>query len=357
MATKKNDIALSFDKAEYYTLQEASEYLNRKHDIDNITPKKLLKHIINFITPCYVFARGFELTGDYITELFDRYRYEKDNEQKEIYLNEFRTSGVQQRIAKYVDDCLSAVSFNDGLFLEIPFLTLQYMPFHGKIDTSKVDETHFFRGVLPLWTLNSDSKQDLFFLKRYLVENYGTYVTDILAMYPSITIPLDELDEFGSLEELKNHYFSKSSLKIINYYEVMNDTETCLLITPYFEITEKDLFIIHDDLETLDRQLTEKTPIPRKEQPQINDIQSLPRVKGKSPKKVLVQEMARFYALAEWENDTDKEIKQTAMADKVWRKLADVGFSGELQSIEQVKAWIKPVAPPHAKEAGRPSNS
>ena len=43
MATKKNDIALSFDKAEYYTLQEASEYLNRKHDIDNITPKKLLK--------------------------------------------------------------------------------------------------------------------------------------------------------------------------------------------------------------------------------------------------------------------------------------------------------------------------
>jgi hypothetical protein len=38
-----NDIALIFDTAEYYSLQEACDYLNRKHKTNNITPKKLLK--------------------------------------------------------------------------------------------------------------------------------------------------------------------------------------------------------------------------------------------------------------------------------------------------------------------------
>lgn len=41
----KQDIALKFEKAEYYTLQEASDYLNLKHSTNNITPKKLLKQI------------------------------------------------------------------------------------------------------------------------------------------------------------------------------------------------------------------------------------------------------------------------------------------------------------------------
>ena len=60
MATKRNDIALSFDRAEYYTLQEASEYLNRKNGIDNITPKKLLKHIASYDTPLSTLLEGVE---------------------------------------------------------------------------------------------------------------------------------------------------------------------------------------------------------------------------------------------------------------------------------------------------------
>lgn len=45
MATNSNDIALSFEKSEYYSLDEACEYLNRKNGINNITPRKLLKQI------------------------------------------------------------------------------------------------------------------------------------------------------------------------------------------------------------------------------------------------------------------------------------------------------------------------
>ncbi len=57
------DIALSFDTAEYYSLQEACDYLNRKFETDNITPKKLLKRIYEFDLDTYIYGRGFSLMG------------------------------------------------------------------------------------------------------------------------------------------------------------------------------------------------------------------------------------------------------------------------------------------------------
>ena len=83
-----NDIALSFDTAEYYNLQEACDYLNRKFETDNITPKKLLKRIYEFDLDAYVYGRGFYLMGshyldedklDFLDEL------DKDSEDYQIY--------------------------------------------------------------------------------------------------------------------------------------------------------------------------------------------------------------------------------------------------------------------------------
>ena len=92
MATKENNIALSFDKAEYYTLQEASEYLNRKHGIDNITPRKLLKHIVSYDTPCFIYGKGFNLFGEYEIELSDKKKIElqkREHRSKSILLPMF----------------------------------------------------------------------------------------------------------------------------------------------------------------------------------------------------------------------------------------------------------------------------
>ena len=60
-----NDIALSSDTAEYYNLQEACDYLNRKFKTDNITPKKLLKRIYKFDLDTYIYGRGFYLMGSH----------------------------------------------------------------------------------------------------------------------------------------------------------------------------------------------------------------------------------------------------------------------------------------------------
>ena len=83
-----NDIALSFDTAEYYNLQQAYAYLNRKFETDNITPKKLLKRIYEFDLDAYVYGIGFYLMGshyldedklDFLNEL------DKDSEDYQIY--------------------------------------------------------------------------------------------------------------------------------------------------------------------------------------------------------------------------------------------------------------------------------
>lgn len=53
----KNDISLSFEKAEYYILKEACDYLNLKHSINNLTAKKLLKQICKYNINTYIHFR------------------------------------------------------------------------------------------------------------------------------------------------------------------------------------------------------------------------------------------------------------------------------------------------------------
>lgn len=55
----KDEIALSFEQAEYYTLQEACDYLNMKHGINNITTKKIFANILKYQTKVCFHAKGF----------------------------------------------------------------------------------------------------------------------------------------------------------------------------------------------------------------------------------------------------------------------------------------------------------
>lgn len=338
MATKKNDIALSFDKAEYYTLEEASEYLNRKHGLDNVTPKKLLKHIVSYNIATFIFAQGFSLQPVYEFQDIDISESDKD---------EF------MELANSMLSCIGNV--NEGVLLQIDSTWLAPLIFSKTESISSVTSGDLiFTDIFDIFSL--ERMLDLFLkpsdIENNLFSKFSGKKVSMSGVEPYFLVPKDNYDKYLDWN------ISNCKLEILDATLYENeDRGEYSYVGLEVEIKLSDLILLHKDIGSLEAKIVENAPIPQKEPPQINDIQSLPRVKGKSPKKVLVQEMARFYALAEWKNDTDKEIKQAAMADTVWRKLADAGFSGELQSIEQVKAWIKPVAPPHAKEAGRPSNS
>lgn len=349
MAFKKNDIALSFDKAEYYSLEEASEYLNRKHGIDNIAPRKLLKHIASYDTPCFVYGKGFEVTGDFNTSIPDNLSakdYDYNSEKSKDRINRVH------KLVAMATEMLSNVTYGDGIFLQLHSKLVRFLPLYEKIKTLDFDESEIFIGALPINEIGGNSRT-LNYLEKYFMQYHNEHITEVLALYPNMTFNADDFDNQIANETA----FNNISLKVIDYYDSRNEENNQVYVNPYFEITINNLIILHSDLQTLSNQIIDNTPIPEKEPPKFTDVQTLPRIKGKSPKKVLVQEMARFYALSEWENDSDKSIKQTAMASIVWRKLAEAGFSDELQSTDQVKTWINPVAPPHAREAGRPTNS
>lgn len=64
-------------------------------------------------------------------------------------------------------------------------------------------------------------------------------------------------------------------------------------------------------------------------------------------------ERARTLASEAWHADADREYRLKDMARLVEDVLKREGCE-DLPSLEQIKEWIKPVAPPHAREGGRP---
>ncbi|MFP3849233.1 hypothetical protein [Pseudomonas sp. W5-01] len=79
-----------------------------------------------------------------------------------------------------------------------------------------------------------------------------------------------------------------------------------------------------------------------------------PLIEGNKAK-LQVSTRAKELASAMWTDDTANEIKTSEMADKVWSKLIDEGFSDRLpDSADRVKVWIRSVAPDYAKAKGRP---
>ncbi len=63
---------------------------------------------------------------------------------------------------------------------------------------------------------------------------------------------------------------------------------------------------------------------------------------------------AKIIATNLWQADSSKQIRIGEMADRVYRALADEGFTGVLpETSERLKEWVKPVAPEYACRAGR----
>ncbi|MEZ7519427.1 hypothetical protein ACQKDA_08160 [Psychrobacter sp. NPDC078370] len=148
-----NDIALSFDTAEYYNLQEACDYLNRKFKTDNITPKKLLKRIYEFDLDTYIYGRGFYLMGnhyldedklDFLDEL------DKDSEDYQIY-----TAQIDAYLF-FCDVKPSLTCKELGVFIQLSNRMISNLLLLERTEIS--DEWGDIEGLLPHNRLNANPK-------------------------------------------------------------------------------------------------------------------------------------------------------------------------------------------------------
>lgn len=341
-----NDIALRFDKAEYYTLEEASEYLNRKYKTDNINAHKLLKKAVHYQIPLFIYGKNFQITGDYVMKSFKS--VELINDDMELYRSTLKEVAKRNRsIYSKIDSMLSAVMENTGGLLELNLETIRGFIFNDKITTDNVEESGLFIGFLPIAIPNSDAS-GLDYLDEYLLDSFEDSVAFTLALYPSIDVFPDDEEE---ITLAINRVVELCTPKVVDYYLYDEENEKSY-ITPYFEINKSDLVILNSGITKLEELISSI------EEPNIK-VKSLDtdflKKKGVSPQKLLAKHMAKHIASKEWQADKHDKIKITEMAEIIYSKLYSLGFNDELpDQAKNIKSWIKEVAPDYASEGGRP---
>lgn len=66
----KESFALLFEQSEYYTLDEACDYLRTKHAVYNVTPEKLLKRLDTHQIPCFFYVSDVAIAGNVLKVKF-----------------------------------------------------------------------------------------------------------------------------------------------------------------------------------------------------------------------------------------------------------------------------------------------
>lgn len=318
----KNEIALSFEQAEYYTLQEACDYLNMKHGINNITIKKILPNILKHNTHIYFYAKGFNATADFgvigspVTQDYDK-----------------------EYVFKTIDkarDYLDIVIHDTGLLLLISNEVLEQLRFSET--TIFYHEDWAFCGALHFDNLQG-SPFSFDFLPMQQMDIH--IISGMSAIYPHFYKHSN--DDWDSV-------FAKSSLKVSEYEIYEHDDGSEHASDAFCKISINDLLILHKDLMELENNIINNNPAPQKQ----TKIEIKPR-KGKSVGKQTAQEQAKIIAKALWNNDKEQKIRIKEMAGIIYSELYDNGFMRDLPNDPiSLKDWIKEIAPPHATIGGRP---
>jgi len=327
-----DDIALSFDTAEYYNLQEACDYLNRKHKTENLTQRKLLKQIYSRNINVFIHFRMDNLSkpilrfqvDSYGSNIFTESIYDVDKGELKPIIEKI------EKVEKYISN-----RFLDELYMG-------YILF--KIDRSSLFNMSLSRGInnttqlllidgfVHRSNLNDDPRKSSM-LKEWSLDIDGEqyYFTDTGAISIVIdSIDDDDLAEFSSKVPFSCKFDKRDTFSF-----------------PELNIKICDLTILHEDLLTLEREMLNQEP--------IADENKIKARKGVNHKKVLAKEFAKHIADDCWQQDTENKIKVGEMCDIVWSKIIDSGLGKELPDHrENIKPWIKEVTPAYASEAGRP---
>lgn len=316
-----NEVALIFEKAEYYTLQEACDYLNLKNNTSNLTVKKLFNNILKYETNVYFYARGFNVTADFdIPSLKDL-----DDKEREVIIKSI----------DYACCLLDVIIYHgNGLLLLLEQKELEKFRFSSTIQF--YGQSGVFCGALSF-----DSLQNNPISLEFLPNIDKSIINRVLAIYPRF---------FRYFDEAWECVFNKSTLKI-HSYEIYTEDEVEEYAEAYCCIGIDELIVLHKDLIELESNIIKNTPIDKKT---TKEIELKPR-QGVSAKKIRAKERAKLIARVLWNNDKRREIRISEMASIVYAELYGCEFSTELpQNQDSLQDWIRDIAPSYAKVGGRP---
>lgn len=352
----KDEIILSFEKAEYYTLQEACDYLNLKNGINTITIKKLLKQI-----------------SFYKINTFIHFRMDYAEQDENVGLNiEYYGDDILETVQSNMDKVSQYYncSKNDLTKDKInDYLLMAYKKLTNNIAMRLLDEIYMGNLLFLVneWTIenmalstHADSKTRVFCFDGFLTKDNLYENPSEPSILKEWSINIDEKEYFST--GVYNMYFELKSnnIKFLQDFKRKFPYDTCFdirsdeLVIVNFDITINDLIILHKDLMELENNIISNSPAPQKDKLETKQIK--PR-KGVSLKKLQAQEYAKIIAKVLWNNDKERAIKIGEMAEIVYSEIYNIGYQSELPyNSASVKDWIKDVAPEYARTGGRPRN-
>ncbi len=344
---------MSFDTAEYYSLQEASEYLNRKYKTDNITPKKLLKRIYEFDLDTYIYGKGFFLMGTHYLDIDVLDSLDEESEDFEVYVNHIDSYLI------YCDLMPSVFCKEHGLFMKISKRITGQILFLSRAKIN--DEWADIEGLLSHDRLDSDPNNVEEFLRpRNIPRNYDgeDYDFSQIKVERSCYLPIlpkDHIDEFGlekalkriNLSVLEHHHFEDYQIEGYEGSNLFYNNEDTIALS--LEVTSDDVLILHRDLEKLENYIV-------KHQQSIEKSELEFKKKGVSPKLLKARIVANTHAQNLWSKDHDKRIRVGEMCELIWNYLVDTEYKDILPDRkESLRSWLVFI-PTHASESGRPSS-
>lgn len=347
------DSALSFNTAEYYSLQEASEYLNIKYKIDNITPKKILKRIYEFDIDSYFYGKGFYLLGThYINDFKFLDDLDEESEKFQIYMNQIDSYLI------FCDFMPSMYCKDSGLFMKLNKRMTGQLLFSNRIEVS--DEWADIEGLLPHDRLNADPNNvEEFLAPTYIPRNHDdedpalSQIKVERSSYLPI-LPKEYIDEVGlqkalkriNLSVLEHYHFEDYQIEGYEGSNIIYSNKDTIVLS--LEVTNEDVLILHKDLEKLEKYII------RHQQPIEEDSQF--KKKGVSPKLLKAKLVADAHAQHLWLRDHDQKIRISEMCELVWNYLVDTEYRKMLPERKStLKNWFSSI-PQYASEAGRPQS-
>lgn len=324
----KNNVALSFEQVEYYTLQEACDYLNLKHGITNITPRKLLKNALKHETDIFL---HYSITYD-IQKIVP----------KHIQLSIYRDKEFKEYISTLLDDERKAI------FDELEKIAIDDF-YNEDVQSEIYSGQYFFQvdywGVRPL--LTGLEKTPISHFKN-IIHEYDLLIKKEKVKATSSFKFMGKDVKIDGFLSLNIELYNKESINILKNsspYEYYIENNTIL-----YHIGIDDLIIVHDDLINLENYITNQEQTPQ------TPFDIKPR-QGISIGKQTAKEQAKILAKALWNNDKEQKIRMTEMCNLVYAELYDNGFIRHLPNDPtSIKDWIKDIAPPYAQVGGRPKN-
>lgn len=314
----------------YYDLNEAVDYLVKKLSITNLTPKRLIKYIVQFNIPTHIYGFGFCLEGDF-----------EGNQ------------NFDNKIFKLIEQDLTGWNTETGSLFQLPEDSTTLFQFYDSL------EVQFFNDVIPLRTLNraTNANESL----SLTLSHFSSIaeVFKVSGLYPYLDASYGDINDLmngrylgaeikpqflcGEIHEFNNE---EAGENVVNRVDIEN-----------FTVNFEDLLLIKKNLHKLEDYLSGKSVYSPS---QIDSELSRPNLKknrGTSIAKTNAKIVAKSFAQYFWNIDKHKEKRIGTMCDEVYAALYVTEHQSQLpdQTIS-IKQWIKDVAPDYASNAGRSEN-